>query len=43
MLIEAARRTPGLLRDPPPFVLQTALGDFCVTYEINVYCDTPDT
>ena len=26
---------------PDPFVLQTLLGDFCVNYEINVYCDTP--
>jgi small-conductance mechanosensitive channel len=42
MLIEAARRTPGLLREPPPFVLQKGLGDFCVTYEINAYCDTPE-
>jgi small-conductance mechanosensitive channel len=42
MLIEAAARTPGLLREPPPFVHQIALGDFSVTYEINVYCDTPD-
>jgi small-conductance mechanosensitive channel len=42
MLIEAARRTPGLLREPPPFVLQRGLGDFCVTYEINAYCDTPE-
>ncbi len=41
MLIEAAARTPGLLKDPPPFVLQLALGDFCVTYELNVYCDRP--
>jgi small-conductance mechanosensitive channel len=41
MLLEAAARTPGMQREPPPFVLQTALGDFCVTYEINVYCDTP--
>jgi len=41
MLIEAASRTPGLLRQPPPFVLQKLLGDFCVTYEINAYCDTP--
>jgi small-conductance mechanosensitive channel len=41
MLIEAAGRTPGLLREPPPFVLQKSLGDFCVTYEINVYCDAP--
>ena len=41
MLIEAATRTEGLLREPPPFVLQKSLGDFCVTYEINVYCDQP--
>ena len=41
MLIEAARRTPGLLSDRHPFVHETALADFAVTYEINVYCDTP--
>jgi small-conductance mechanosensitive channel len=41
MLLEAAARTPGLLRTPPPFVLHKALGDFCVTYEINAYCDNP--
>jgi len=41
MLLEAARRTAGLLAEPKPFVLQTALGDFAVTYEINVYCDDP--
>jgi small-conductance mechanosensitive channel len=39
MLLEAAARTPGLRKDPPPFVLQTLLGDFCITYEINVYCE----
>jgi small-conductance mechanosensitive channel len=39
MLLLAADRTPGLLKDPPPFVLQKALGDFCVTYEINAYAD----
>jgi small-conductance mechanosensitive channel len=37
MLLLAAARTQGLKREPPPFVLQRALGDFCVTYEINVY------
>ncbi len=42
MLIEAASRTPGLLREPPPFVLQRALGDFAVTYELNAYCQTPE-
>lgn len=37
MLLEAARRTPGLLTDPPPFVWQRKLGDFAVTYQLNVY------
>ncbi|TFG66014.1 MAG: mechanosensitive ion channel family protein [Nitrospirales bacterium] len=41
MLMEAADRTPGLLKDPGPFVLQQGLGDCCVTYELNVYCDKP--
>lgn len=41
MLIEAARRTAGLLREPPPFILQKSLGDFCVVYELNVYCNQP--
>jgi len=41
MLIEAANRTEGLKREPAPFVLETGLGDFCVTYEINAYCDRP--
>ncbi len=41
MLLVAAERTQGLLREPPPFVLQTALGDFAVTYELNAYCDAP--
>jgi small-conductance mechanosensitive channel len=38
MLLEAARRTPGLMTEPGPFVFHLALGDFCVTYELNVYC-----
>jgi small-conductance mechanosensitive channel len=42
MLLEAAGRTPGLLKEPPPFVLQQALGDFCVTYELNAYCNRPN-
>lgn len=41
MLLEAAGRTPGLLREPSPFVQQKGLGDFAVTYELNVYCDAP--
>jgi small-conductance mechanosensitive channel len=41
MLLAAAERTPGVLQNPKPFVLQRALGDFAVTYEINVYTDDP--
>jgi small-conductance mechanosensitive channel len=39
MLLEAAARTPGLLREPSAFVLQKALGTFAVDYELNAYCD----
>lgn len=39
MLIMAAGRTEGLLKTPPPFVLQTSLGDFTALYEINAYCN----
>lgn len=38
MLLAAAQRTPGILHTPPPFVLQRALANFSVTYELNVYC-----
>ena len=41
MLLMAAERTPGLLREPAPFVLQLSLADFAVTYELNAYCDQP--
>ena len=34
MLIEAARRTPGVLTDPAPRVFQTALSDFYVEYRL---------
>jgi small-conductance mechanosensitive channel len=39
MLLLAAERTPGLRPNSQPFIRQTALGDFAVTYELNVYCD----
>jgi len=29
------------LKDPPPFVLRTALNDFYVSYQINAYTDHP--
>jgi small-conductance mechanosensitive channel len=41
MLLLAAERTPGLVQDRKPFVLQRSLGDFAVNYELNVYCDEP--
>jgi small-conductance mechanosensitive channel len=41
MLLAAAQRTPGLKSEPRPFVLQKELGDFAVTYELNVYTDRP--
>jgi len=36
-LIEAALKTEMVLKDPKPFVLQTALEDFYVAYQINAY------
>lgn len=41
MLIMAAERTPGLLREPPPFVLAKSLGDFAVSYELNAHINDP--
>jgi small-conductance mechanosensitive channel len=41
MLKTAADRTAGLLKDPPPFVMQKSLGDFAILYEINAYCNDP--
>ncbi len=37
LLIGAARATPGVLPAPAPFVLQTALDDFYVAYQLNAY------
>jgi len=37
MLLMAAERTPGVVQTPAPFVLQRALADYAVTYELNVY------
>ena len=34
MLIEAARRTEGILQVPPPYVFQTALSDFYPEYRL---------
>jgi small-conductance mechanosensitive channel len=41
LLISAALATEDILHDPPPFVLQTALNDFYVSYELNAYTAKP--
>lgn len=41
VLVEAAKATPGIEPAPPPFVLQTALNDFNVSYQLNAYTATP--
>ena len=41
MLQEAAMRTPELLRDPAPTVLQTALSDFYVQYSLRARLADP--
>jgi small-conductance mechanosensitive channel len=41
LLISAAKTTDLILENPPPFVLQTALNDFYVSYQINAYTDQP--
>lgn len=42
LLIAAAKATDGVLADPSPFVLQTALDDFYVEYEVNAYTERPN-
>jgi len=36
-LVNAAGRTDLLLKNPKPFVLQTSLDDFYISYQINAY------
>lgn len=42
VLIEAAKATPDVLLQPAPFVLQTSLNDYHISYEINAYTDRPN-
>ncbi|HEU4929825.1 MAG TPA: mechanosensitive ion channel domain-containing protein, partial [Candidatus Krumholzibacteria bacterium] len=42
LLGEAALRTPGLKREPAPFVRQSALSTFCVEYTVNAYVEHPE-
>jgi small-conductance mechanosensitive channel len=41
LLLKAAEKTEGLLREPAAFVLQRSLDDFYVTYELNAHTDNP--
>ncbi|TWJ16547.1 mechanosensitive ion channel family protein [Geobacter argillaceus] len=41
LLIGAAKATEHILELPEPFVFQTSLDDFYVTYELNAYTDKP--
>ena len=42
LLLLAAERTPGLKREPLPWVLKRALTDFYVDYELNAYIEDPN-
>jgi len=37
LVLEAARRTQGILADPPSYVIQAALSDFYVEYKLVAY------
>ena len=41
LLIGAALKTGDVSQEPRPFILQTSLNDFYVTYELNVYTRNP--
>jgi small-conductance mechanosensitive channel len=42
LLLRAAARTPGIRREPRPRVLQRALQDFFVEYELLVHLERPE-
>lgn len=41
LLTQAALATRDILNDPKPFVLQTSLDDYYVSYELNAYTHAP--
>jgi small-conductance mechanosensitive channel len=41
--MDAAASTKAIMKDPQPFVLQTSLDDFYVSYEINAFTDDPNS
>lgn len=42
LLIDAAQSTDKIMQKPDPFVLQTSLDDWYVSYEINAYTKEPE-
>ncbi|PSN20744.1 mechanosensitive ion channel family protein [filamentous cyanobacterium CCP5] len=42
VLIDAAKTTTHIQSDPHPFVLQTSLNDFNVSYQLNAYTARPE-
>ena len=43
VLLDAAHATNKILEDPAPYVLQTSLDDFYVSYELRAYTPTIET
>jgi small-conductance mechanosensitive channel len=41
-LIEAALETENILKEPAPFVLQTSLDNFYISYQLNAYTNQPN-
>lgn len=41
VLIEAAKATSHVVLNPSPFILQTSLNDYHISYEVNAYIDCP--
>lgn len=41
-LIDAALETEQILKDPKPFVLQTNLGNHCISYQLNAFTSCPN-
>lgn len=42
VMIEAAKASEGVLQEPTPFVFQSSLDDFYVSYVLKVYTDQPE-
>jgi small-conductance mechanosensitive channel len=42
MMINAALATQNILKDPLPYVLQTSLNDYHVSYQVNAYTRNPE-